>query len=269
MTLIMGILNVTPDSFSDGGRWADEDAAIRHGLALVASGADLLDVGGESTRPGADPVDPAEERRRILPVIAALVGEGVRISVDTVNAETAAAALEGGAEMINDVSAGQHDPGMLPLLADARVPAVLMHSRGRSDSPAEYRDVVAEVRDELVQRIDLLLDLGGDPAQVIIDPGLGFAKNAEHNWALLRGLDQLGHLGYPVLVGTSRKRFLGTLLPAGAGMEDRDLPTAITTALAARSRAWAVRVHDAAGSRQALDVVAAWDGPVLDGRVRP
>ncbi len=265
MTLIMGILNVTPDSFSDGGRWADEDAAIRHGLALISSGADLLDVGGESTRPGADPVDPAEERRRILPVIAALVGEGVRISVDTVNADTAAAALGAGAEMVNDVSAGQRDPGMLPLLADARVSTVLMHSRGRSDSPAEYRDVVTEVRDELAQRIDLLIGLGGDPDQVIIDPGLGFAKNAEHNWALLHRLDQLHELGYPVLVGTSRKRFLGALLPAGAGMEDRDLPTAVTTALAARAGAWGVRVHDAAGSRQALDVVASWDDAVLEG----
>lgn len=267
MTLILGILNVTPDSFSDGGRWQEGDAAVQHGLDLVADGADVVDVGGESTRPGAQPVDPLEEQRRVLPVIRELVAEGVRVSIDTVHAATAAAALAAGAEFINDVSAGASDPAMPAVIADTKAPIILMHSRGPADATPVYRDVVAEVRDELARRVDLLLDLGADPAQFILDPGLGFAKDAGHNWALLRGLPQLAALGYPVLVGASRKRFLAALLPYGAPVQERDLPTAVVSALAAQAGAWGVRVHDAAGSRRALDVVEAWNGTPAAGRM--
>jgi len=255
----MGVLNVTPDSFSDGGRWLDPEAAVAHGLALRDAGADLVDVGGESTRPGAQPVSAEEERRRVLPVIRALVAAGVEVSVDTANASTALAAVEAGATTINDISAGLRDADMARVTAETGVRYVAMHSRGPADAPADYRDVVAEVRDELAARVDALVAAGVAREAIVLDPGLGFAKRAEHNWALLHGLDAIRSLGLPVLVGASRKRFLGALLPDSASVEDRDLPTAVVSALSARAGAWAVRVHDVVATRRALEVVARWD----------
>jgi dihydropteroate synthase len=262
--LVMGVVNVTPDSFSDGGAFADADAAVERGLALTAQGADLVDVGGESTRPGADRVSAAEERRRVLPVVRALAGAGVVVSVDTMRADTAAAALEAGAAMVNDVSGGLADPAMGRLVAEAGVPLVVMHWRGHSERMQEravYGDVVAEVVGELADRLAALERDGVDPRQLVVDPGLGFAKNGDHNWALLAGLDRLRSLGRPVLVGASRKGFLGKLLADDSGqpraMSARDDASAAVTALAAAAGAWAVRVHEVAASRDAVRVAAA------------
>jgi len=260
-TLIMGVVNVTPDSFSDGGLWFDADAAIAHGLELVADGADVLDVGGESTRPGAARVEPEEELRRVVPVVRELAGRGIRVSVDTMRAATALAAVEAGAEIINDVSAGLADAAMAPIAAETGVHYVAMHWRGHSDrmdALAEYGDVAAEVRDELAARVDALADAGVARERIILDPGLGFAKRGAQNWELLGRLDVLGELGLPILVGASRKRFIGALLPDDAPMEDRDLPTAVVSALSAQAGAWGVRVHDVRGTRRALDVLGAW-----------
>ncbi|MFP3466455.1 dihydropteroate synthase [Leifsonia sp. SIMBA_070] len=257
----MGVLNVTPDSFSDGGLWLEPGAAIEHGLELVAQGADLVDVGGESTRPGAVRVDPVEEQNRVVPVIRELAANGVTVSVDTLNASTARAAVEAGAAIINDVSGGLGDPGMPDAVIDTGAQYVVMHWRGRldaADSRAVYSHTVAEVRTELSARITDLLQRGVDPAKLILDPGLGFSKNARHNWQVLAGLPQIETLGYPVLIGASRKRFLGALLPEGAPAEDRDAPTAVISALAAQAGAWAVRVHDVPSTRLALDVTRAW-----------
>jgi len=259
--LIMGVVNVTPDSFSDGGRWFDADAAVAHGLELAAEGADVLDVGGESTRPGAARVDPDEELRRVIPVIRELAGRGLRVSVDTMRASTAAAAVQAGAEIINDVSAGLADEAMARIAAETGATYVAMHWRGHSDRMdelSEYSDVAVEVRDELARRVDALLDAGVTADRLILDPGLGFSKRGAQNWALLADLDVLAALGYPILVGASRKRFLGALLPDGAPVEQRDLPTAVVSALAARAGVWGVRVHDVASTRVALDVAGAW-----------
>jgi len=265
--VVMGVLNVTPDSFSDGGNYADHDSAVAHGLEMHAGGADYVDVGGESTRPGADRVDAAEECNRILPVIRDLAVEGVRVSVDTTRAEVAEAALDAGAVLVNDVSGGLADPGMAKLVADAGVPWVLMHWRGHSKrmyAQAHYDDVVTEVCDELTARRDDALAAGVAAEQLVLDPGLGFAKNAPHNWALLAGLDRIVGLGLPVLVGASRKTFLGRLL-AGPDAEPlpperRDAATLATTVLAAGAGAWGVRVHDVAASVDAVKVVAAVHG---------
>ena len=262
----MGVVNVTDDSFSDGGLFLDRDRAVAHGLALAAEGAAIVDVGGESTRPGATRIDPEVETSRVVPVIKELAGQGLTVSIDTMHAAVAQAALENGAQIVNDVSGGRADPDMAPLLADAKVPWVLMHWRSvvaarPHDAPA-YGDVVAEVRDELMASVDAAVAAGVDPVNVIIDPGLGFAKTAEHNWAILRALPEFVRTGVPVLVGASRKRFLGTLL-AGQGGEPRppdgrETATAVISALAGLHGAWGVRVHDVRASVDAIKVLEAW-----------
>lgn len=258
MTIIMGILNVTPDSFSDGGKYAATDAAIVRGLELRDQGAMIVDVGGESTRPGATRVDPEAERMRVIPVIEALAGEGVSVSIDTMNAATASAAIGVGAQLVNDVSGGLADDGMARVIAETGVYYAVMHWRGGADVEPTRGDVVAEVRADLKARVAELVVAGVDPARILLDPGLGFAKTADHNWALLGRLDELSSLGHGVLVGASRKRFLGQLLPDDAAMSDRDLPSAVISALAARSGAWAVRVHDVPSTRVALEVADRW-----------
>jgi dihydropteroate synthase len=264
---VLGVLNVTPDSFSDGGLWADTDAAVEHGLQLAADGADIVDVGGESTRPGAHRVDADTERGRVVPVISALSRHGVACSVDTTRAGVAEAAIGAGAVIVNDVSGGLADPGMAAVVAAARVPWILMHWRGPSDTMddlALYGVVVADVTVELLARVDAALAAGVDERSLIIDPGLGFAKNAAHNWQLLARLPELVGLGLPVLVGTSRKRFLGQLLAGPGGTtgtprppSGRDVATAATSLLAAQCGVWGVRVHDARGTRDALSVLHA------------
>lgn len=263
--LVMGVVNVTPDSFSDGGRWFEPGAAVAHGLRLLQEGADVLDVGGESTRPGAARVPVEQERQRVLPVVAELVRAGAVVSVDTTRAEVAAAAVEAGALLVNDVSGGLADPGMAGVVAASGVVYVAMHWRGHADvmdALATYDDVVTEVRDELARRLEELTAAGVRPEQVVLDPGLGFAKPGRDNWPLLAHLDVLLALGRPVLVGASRKRFLGHLLAAPGGEpappERRDAATAAVSALAAAAGAWCVRVHDVAPSADAVRVAAAW-----------
>lgn len=263
-TAVMGVVNVTPDSFSDGGQHFDLDEAIAHGRALAAEGADIVDVGGESTRPGADRVGPEEELRRVLPVVTSLSQDGILVSIDTMRHETAAAAIEAGARIVNDVSGGRADPLLPKVAGEAGLPYVVMHWRGQSadmQSKAVYADVVAEVCAELAVQRDAVVAAGVDPGAVIVDPGIGFAKQAEHNWTLLAHLDALAVLGHPVLIGASRKSFLGRLL-AGPGGEPRptggrDAATAAITALAADAGLWGVRVHDVAPSADAVRVVAA------------
>jgi dihydropteroate synthase len=262
---VMGILNVTPDSFSDGGRYTDREHAVAHGVAMRDAGADLVDVGGESTRPGAARVDADTERDRVVPVIRELVAEGVRVSVDPSRAAVAEAAVEAGAAVVNDVSGGLADPRMAATVAGLRVPWILMHWRGHSDRMADlasYEDVIGEVRYELVERVDAAVLAGVDPGLLVLDPGLGFAKTAAHNWALLRRLDVLLGLGFPVLVGASRKRFLGQLLADAHGRvrppAGRDGATAAISALAAEAGAWGVRVHDVGSTMDAIAVSAAY-----------
>jgi len=262
----MGVLNVTGDSFSDGGRYLDTGDAVEHGLALAAEGAGIVDVGGESTRPGAMRIDARIEASRVVPVIKELAAQGVTVSIDTMHADVARAALQSGARIVNDVSGGRADPTMAPLVAEAGVPWVVMHWRpvasGRPHQVPRYRDVVAEVRDELLAGVDDAVAAGVDPAKLIIDPGLGFAKTSQHNWALLHGLPQLVATGIPVLLGASRKRFLGTLLAGPDGSprppDGRETATAVISALAALYGAWGVRVHDVRASVDALKVVGAW-----------
>ncbi|MCU1480561.1 MAG: dihydropteroate synthase [Subtercola sp.] len=260
-TLIVGVLNVTTDSFSDGGRWLRSEAAIAHGLELAAAGADLVDVGGESTRPGARRVPVEEEQHRVIPVIEALARRGVAVSVDTMNASTAEAAIGAGAVIVNDVSGGLSDALMTETIIRLDAPFIVSHWRGHSDSMngnAVYRDVVAEVSGELEYRVAELVVRGMNPDKLIIDPGLGFAKNSEHNWKILGHLDRFTRIGLPVLIGASRKRFLGELVPQGAAFEDRDFVSAVTAALASRAGAWAVRVHDITSTKAALSVAEQW-----------
>lgn len=265
-TLVMGILNVTPDSFSDGGRFTSADDAIGAGLKMHYAGADLIDVGGESTRPDAERVSPEEEQSRILPVIEALVRAGAVVSVDTMNASTAEKALAAGALLVNDVSGTEFDPGMPELIARTGATYILMHSRGpvRSNDPAAaYGDVVEDVAAELTALRDRFTAAGVAPEKIILDPGLGFSKNGTHNWQLLRGIDRLQSLGHRVLLGASRKRFLGSLLTSAgkaALPAERDNATAAVSALAAFSGVWAVRVHDVPASLDAVKVTAAWKG---------
>ncbi|UOR00746.1 dihydropteroate synthase [Leucobacter allii] len=273
---VMGVLNVTPDSFSDGGRYAIAATAISRGRELVAQGAGIVDVGGESTRPGADPVAPEEEQRRVLPVIQALAAEGIAVSLDTIHASTAAAGVAAGARYLNDVSGGLHDPDMLRVAAEASrergVGFIIGHWRGVPDPAhrrSDYRDVVAEVGDALEGLAAAAVAAGVDPGGIVLDPGLGFDKTGAQGWELLAGLDALAARGYPVLVGASRKRMLADALAglpervrAGRGLapgvHERDLATAVVSALAARAGAWGVRVHDVAGTLQALAIEAAW-----------
>src|ERR1700761_6820869 len=276
--LVMGVVNVTPDSFSDGGKWLGAEAAIGHGLELAAQGADIVDVGGESTRPGAQRIPADEEVRRVLPVITELARAGVPVSVDTMRAAVAELALEAGARLVNDVSGGLADPHMPRLVAKAAVPYVVMHWRGHShdmNSRAVYGDVVAEVRDELRRRVDAVVAEGVDPSMIILDPGLGFSKLSEHNWQVLAALPEIARLGrvdgpvaggrprsFPVLVGASRKRFLGRLLAGPDGtprsFAGSDGATVATTALAAAAGAWCVRVHQVPANADAVRVAAAW-----------
>ena len=268
----MGVVNVTDDSFSDGGRYRDPARAVEHALQLVADGADIIDVGGESTRPGAVRVDSEVETARVVPVVKELAAQGVTVSVDTMHAAVAQAALDSGAGIVNDVSGGRADSAMAHVVARAGVPWVLMHWRSvRADRPHDvprYRDVVAEVRDELNSAVDAAVTAGVDPSNVIIDPGLGFAKTAQHNWALLHALPEFVATGIPVLVGASRKRFLGALLAAPDGTlrppDGRETATAVVSALAAINGAWGVRVHDVRASADALKVVGAWQHPSGD-----
>ncbi|WP_199754024.1 dihydropteroate synthase [Amycolatopsis sp. WAC 01375] len=262
---VMGILNVTPDSFSDGGRYLGVEQALEHAHEMWARGADLIDVGGESTRPGASRVDAETEISRIMPVIRSLAADGVAMSVDTTRAEVALAAVEAGASVINDVSGGLADPNMAKVAAETGVPYVLMHWRGHSkdmNALASYEDVVADVRAELLSRVDEAVAAGVDQSAIVLDPGLGFAKNAEHDWALLNRLDSVLSLGFPVLVGASRKRFLGRLLSGKDGKpappDGRENATAAVSALAAAAGAWGVRVHEVGASIDAVTVAAAW-----------
>jgi dihydropteroate synthase len=258
----MGVLNMTPDSFSDGGEYNRLDRAVGHAIELTDAGAGLIDVGGESTRPGAERLPAELEQERVLPVIRELVQRKIVVSIDTMNASTALAAVTAGAKLINDVSGGLADPGMRRVAAETGVHFVAMHWRGPSGARAVYRDVVTEVRDELTHRVAELIVSGVDPSRIIIDPGLGFAKNADHNWRLLGHLRELGILGHPLLIGASRKKFIGAVLDADATPKDRDPATAIISALAAEAGVWGVRVHDVAGTKKALDVWTA----VHDGR---
>lgn len=263
---VMGVLNVTPDSFSDGGSYADRSDAVAHGVRMREQGADVVDVGGESTRPGSDRVDAAAEIDRVLPVLEELVAADVPVSVDTSRAAVAAAAAEAGASMINDVSGGLADPDMGRVVAEAGVPFVLMHWRGHSrdmDALAVYDDVVVEVRDELLKQVDRALSAGVRDEAIVLDPGLGFAKTGTHNWTLLRRLDVLVELGFPVLVGAARKGFLGRLLADERGPRPptgRDAATAALSTLAADRGAWGVRVHDVLSSVDSVSVAAAWNG---------
>ena len=261
-TLVMGVVNVTPDSFSDGGEWFQPRDAIEHGLELIEEGADLIDVGGESTRPGAARPDVAEELRRVLPVVSELAATGTVVSIDTMRPRVAAEAVASGARLINDVSGGQADPDMLPLVADLGLPYVCMHWRGHStdmQSRATYGDVVVDVIAELGRQVDSVLEAGIRKDQLIIDPGFGYAKTGEHNWHLLQRIVELAALQLPVLAGVSRKTFLGTLLAAPDGSprppKDReDATVALTTLLASRG-IWGVRVHCVRASRDAIAVV--------------
>ena len=270
---VMGVLNVTPDSFSDGGLWADPEVAIAHGFELIADGADIIDVGGESTRPGATRPVPSEELGRVLPVITALAESGATVSVDTMRADVAAAALEAGATIVNDVSGGLADPAMLELLAGSDATYVVMHWRAHADRMADFATygapggpdgIVATVRDELARRLDAVTAAGVDPERVVLDPGLGFAKVGAQNFELLRGLDALLGLGRPLLVGASRKSFLGALLADAHGPRRVDrrehANTALTLWLAERG-VWGVRVHDARAARDALAVWEALSAP--------
>ncbi|SDQ96150.1 dihydropteroate synthase [Actinopolyspora saharensis] len=263
--LVMGVLNVTHNSFSDGGRYLDHEAAVAHGRQLWEQGADIVDVGGESTRPGSERVAAEVESERILPVIRELSRAGIPVSVDTTRAEVASAAVRAGAGLVNDVSGGLADPEMAGAVADAGVPWVLMHWRGHSremNSLAVYQDVVSEVRAELAARVEAALEAGVAEESLVLDPGLGFAKTGEHDWQLLHNLETFLGMGPAVLVGASRKRFLGAVLADSAGTPrpaaERDVATATVSALAAERGAWAVRVHDVVGSLDAVRVTDAW-----------
>jgi dihydropteroate synthase len=267
LPLVMGVVNVTPDSFSDGGLYADAASAIAHGRELVADGADILDVGGESTRPGATRPLMEEELDRVIPVITALAEDGARVSVDTMRHQVAAQALAAGATIVNDVSGGLADPEILRVVADAGATYVAMHWRAHADHMNDFATydnpggVVVAVRDELAQRAEAALAAGVAPERLVLDPGLGFAKRGRHNWQLLADLGPIQALGYPLLVGASRKSFLGTLLADGHGrprpVDDREAATMALSLLLAQVGVWGLRVHDVRSTRDALRVLDA------------
>ena len=260
--VIVGVLNVTPDSFSDGGKFTTLDAAVSHAVQLRAAGADFIDVGGESTRPGAARINPSVERKRVLPVLKVLLEREIPVSIDTMNASTAKAAAEVGVLVVNDVSGGLADPEMFRTVAETGVHYIASHWRGPSemmDQDAVYANVLTEVRDALKARIAEMLVWGISPDKIVLDPGLGFAKTSDHNWALLKGLPELESIGYPLLIGASRKRFLAPFADDGAPSPERDFATAIISALAAQAGVWGLRVHDVASTAAALDVWSAWN----------
>ena len=259
--VIVGVLNVTPDSFSDGGKFSKVDAAVEHAVQLRTTGADFIDVGGESTRPGAKRLDPVKEQKRVIPVLRELIDLGVPVSIDTMNSSTALAAVHAGVLVVNDVSGGLADPEMYRVIAETGVHYIASHWRGPSDEMddnAGYDDVVAEVRDALKARIAEMLVWGISPDKIVLDPGLGFGKTSQHNWAILKALPDLETLGYPLMIGASRKRFLAPFAEDGAPASERDFATAIISALAAQARVWGVRVHDVASTSTALDIWSAW-----------
>lgn len=271
---LMGVVNVTPDSFSDGGRWLAPEAAVAHGLELLADGADILDIGGESTRPGATRPLVAEEVDRVIPVVTELARQGATVSVDTMRAEVAAAAVAAGATVVNDVSGGLADPDMLATVADAGVTYVAMHWRAHADHMRDFAvydgpgGVVAAVRDELAARVDAALAAGIAPERLVLDPGLGFAKRPEHNWELVRDLGPLRALGFPLLVGASRKSFLGRLLASGGSprpVGEREHANTALTVLLAQQGVWCLRVHDVRAAHDALRVVGQVAGQQTGG----
>jgi len=269
LPVLMGVVNVTPDSFSDGGRWATTDAAIAHGRDLLVDGADILDIGGESTRPGATRPLVEEELGRVVPVIRALAEDGATVSVDTMRSEVAVEALAAGATVVNDVSGGLADPRILDVVADADATYVCMHWRAHSDRMSDYAvydgpgGVLAAVCDELSERVESARAAGVPDERIVLDPGLGFAKRPEHNWALLTGVPVLKELGFRILVGASRKSFLGSLLADAAGeprpVDDREDATTALTVLLAQRGVWALRVHDVRASHDALRTFARWE----------
>lgn len=268
----MGVVNVTPDSFSDGGQWFEPEDAIGHGLELVAQGADIVDVGGESTRPGATRPSQDEELRRVLPVVRGLAEAGAVVSIDTMRAQVAEAAMEAGAELINDVSGGRADPDMLKVAGASGRPIVLMHWRGHSvdmQSRASYENLTTTVLEELRPQVDVAMAAGVGADRIIVDPGLGFAKTGEHNWTLLAELDRIVSWGFPVLVAASRKRFIGTLLAdpetgAERPPDQRDAASAALSALIAQTGVWCVRVHDVPPTLDAVRVAARWGAEMAD-----
>lgn len=271
---LMGVVNVTPDSFSDGGRWLAPEAAVAHGLELLADGADILDIGGESTRPGATRPLVAEEVDRVIPVVTELARQGATVSVDTMRAEVAAAAVAAGATVVNDVSGGLADPDMLATVADAGATYVAMHWRAHADHMRDFAvydgpgGVVAAVRDELAARVDAALAAGIAPERLVLDPGLGFAKRPEHNWELVRDLGPLRSLGFPLLVGASRKSFLGRLLASGGSprpVGEREHANTALTVLLAQQGVWCLRVHDVRAAHDALRVVGQVAGQQTGG----
>jgi dihydropteroate synthase len=270
--LVMGVLNVTPDSFSDGGRYLDPALAVKHGRQLAAEGADLVDVGGESTRPGARRPGVQEELDRVLPVVTGLAGEGVRVSVDTMRAVVAEEAVRAGAVLVNDVSGGRADEQMLATVARLGTPYVLMHWRAHSremEQHSRYADVVVDVMRELAEQVDAALRAGIEPGRIAVDPGIGFSKTADQNWDVLARIERFHELGHPVLVATSRKRFLGRLLADEAGElrppGRREAATTATTALAAAAGAWCVRAHAVEPSLDAVRVAARWASGTAGG----
>ncbi len=270
--LVMGVVNVTPDSFSDGGRYFDTDLAVAHGMRLVGEGADLVDVGGESTRPGAVRPSVAEELDRVLPVVSALAAAGASVSVDTMRAEVAAAAVDAGAVLVNDVSGGRADPDMFGTVAGLGVAYVLMHWRAHSarmQQHTDYDDVVEDVIAELAEQVEAAMAAGIAPARIAVDPGIGFSKTAEQNWDVLAATGRLHELELPVLVATSRKRFLGVLLAAADGTlrpaAEREDGTTATSTLAAAAGAWCVRVHSVRANLDAVKVARRWADRGTDG----